>query len=169
MTLDPLRGDVALDIRTGGPRYRRDIGRGSVSVWPSLQRRRHRPVGRMSYSLDALLTAGKRPGKDVAVTLDRVPAGLDAAHVGFVFTDVMGSDHCQVLLCATGRRPRRSDGGRIHDRARLPKPQSLLQVLCLPTAPVLLIGKTETSAGLDFTGSFQTRTACLVNIWLSEF
>src|ERR1700675_4531014 len=98
MTFDPLRDDVALDFRTGCPRYRWDVGRGSVSVWPSLQLGRHRPVRRLSYSLDALLAADKRSGKDVAVTLDRVPAGLDAAHVGFVFTDVMGSYHCQVLL-----------------------------------------------------------------------
>jgi hypothetical protein len=36
----------------------------------------------------------------------------------------------------------------------------LLQVLCLPTAPVLPIGKTETSAGLDFMGSFSDKN-CL--------
>ena len=41
--------------------------------------------------------------------------------------------------------------------------QDLILLLCLPTAPVLLIGETETSAGLDFMGSFQTRTACLIN------
>ena len=28
-----------------------------------------------------------------------VPAGLDAAHVGFVFTDVMRSGHCAVRTC----------------------------------------------------------------------
>src|ERR1700688_1019354 len=65
------------------------------------------------YFFYALLAAGKRPGKDVAVTLNRVPADLDAAHVGFVFADVMGSDPRQELLCATGRRPSQSDGGRI--------------------------------------------------------
>jgi hypothetical protein len=39
----------------------------------------------------------------------------------------------------------------------LPKPKSLLRVLCLPTALVLPIGRTETSAGLDFTGSFSDK------------
>jgi hypothetical protein len=111
MTLDPLRGGAVCDIRTGRPRRRRDVGRESVSVRPSLRFGQHRPVRRLSYFLDALLAAGKGPGKDVAVTLDRVPAGLDAVHVGFVFADVMGSDHCQLLLCATGRRPSRSDDG----------------------------------------------------------
>jgi hypothetical protein len=112
------------------------------------------------------LAAGKRPGKDVAVTLDRVPAGFDAAHVGFVFADVMGSNHYQVLLCATGCRPSRSDGGRIHAGARLPRPKSLLQVLCLPTAPVLPImrnGDFDSSrflTSLDFMGSFSGKN-CL--------
>jgi hypothetical protein len=45
-------------------------------------------------------------------------------------------------------------------RARLPRPKSLLQVLGLPTAPVLPIVKTETSAGLDFMGSFSGKN-CL--------
>ena len=35
--------------------------------------------------------AGKWPGREIAVVLHRVPAGLDAAHVGLIFTDVMGN------------------------------------------------------------------------------
>jgi hypothetical protein len=42
---------------------------------------------------------GKRPGRKVAVVIHRVPAGLDAAHVGFVFTDVMGNGHCGARAC----------------------------------------------------------------------
>ena len=47
-----------------------------------------------SDSHDAFLEAGKKSRGEVAVILNRVPAGLDAAHVGFVFTDVVGSGHC---------------------------------------------------------------------------
>jgi hypothetical protein len=36
----------------------------------------------------------------------------------------------------------------------------LLQISCLPTAPVLPIGRTETSADLDFMGSFADKN-CL--------
>jgi hypothetical protein len=36
-------------------------------------------------------------------------------------------------------------------------PKSLLPILCLPTAPVLLIMRTETSTGLDFMGSFSDK------------
>src|ERR1700730_4498369 len=39
------------------------------------------------------------PTQEVAVVLHRVPAGLDAAHVGFAFTDVMGKGHCGVRTC----------------------------------------------------------------------
>jgi hypothetical protein len=115
MTFDPLRVGAVLTSEPAA------LGTGKMLAEKvfqfallqlRLQFRRRRPVRRLSDSLDALLAAGKRSGKDVAVTLDRVPAGLDAAHVGFVFADVMGSDHCQVLLCATGLRPSRSDGGR---------------------------------------------------------
>jgi len=45
-------------------------------------------------SREAFLEARKRSGGEVAVILDCVPAGLDAAHVGFIFTDVIGSGHC---------------------------------------------------------------------------
>ena len=68
-----------------------------------------------------------------------------------------------MLLCATGRRPSRSDGGQIHARARLPRPKSFLQVLCLPTAPVLPIvrnrdfGRSRFWTSLDFMGSFSDK------------
>ena len=44
---------------------------------------------------------GKRPGREVAVVLYRVSAVLDAAHVGFVFTDVIGNGHCGAPTCMT--------------------------------------------------------------------
>ena len=87
-----------------------------------------------------------------------------------VFADVMGSDHCQVLLCVTGRRPSRSDGGRIHARTRLPRPKSLLQVLCLPTAPVLPIVRNGDFDGSRFYGQlFTQELLALYTIWLCEF
>ena len=42
---------------------------------------------------------GKRPAREAAVVLHRVPAALDAAHVGFVFTDVIGNGHCGARTC----------------------------------------------------------------------
>jgi hypothetical protein len=63
-------------------------------------------------TLILLLAAGQGSGSDVAVTLNRVPAVLDAAHIGILFTDVMGSDHSQVLRYATGHRPGRSGVGK---------------------------------------------------------
>ena len=53
----------------------------------------------LSNSPDALLEAEKRTRREVAVVLDSVPTRLDAAHVRFVFIDVMGNGHC-VLQCA---------------------------------------------------------------------
>jgi len=47
----------------------------------------------MRYSVDAFLAAEKRSRRKVAVVFNRVPAGLDAAHVGFIFTDVVESGH----------------------------------------------------------------------------
>jgi hypothetical protein len=47
--------------------------------------------------------------------------------------------------------------GEFAAQAWFPKPKSLLQILCLPTALVLPIGRTETSAGPDFTGSFSDK------------
>jgi hypothetical protein len=55
--------------------------------------RRRRPVRWLSDPRDAGLEAGKGSRREVAVILNRVPAGLDAAHVGFVFIDVMGNGH----------------------------------------------------------------------------
>jgi hypothetical protein len=50
-------------------------------------------IRRLSDSRDASLEAGKGSRREVAVILNPVPAGLDAAHVGFVFIDVMGNGH----------------------------------------------------------------------------
>src|SRR5271168_3404761 len=58
-------------------------------VCQQLGRRRH--VRRLSELVHAVLAAGKRSGRQVAVILDRVPSGLYAADVGFVFTDVVGN------------------------------------------------------------------------------
>jgi len=52
-----------------------------------------RPILRLSNSLDAFLAAGERPRREVAVILHRIPAVLNAAHIGFVFIDVMGRGH----------------------------------------------------------------------------
>ena len=171
MTLDPLRGGAVCGIQTGRPRHRWDIGRESVSVRPhcnlSLQFRRHRTVRRLRYFLDALLAAGKGSGKDVAVTLDRVPAGLDAAHVGFVFADVMGSDHCQLLLCATGLRPSRSDGGR-------PGSIAQAQIVVAGIGPTDGTGAANCENG-DFGGSrfygqlFRQELLAWYSIWLCEY
>ena len=62
--------------------------------------RRHRPVRRLTDSRDASLEAGKGSRREVAVILNRVPAVFDAAHVGFGFTDVMGSGHCGLPVCS---------------------------------------------------------------------
>ncbi len=58
-----------------------------------------RSVHWLSVSAEAFLVAGKGPGREVAVVLHRVPAGLDAAHVGLIFTDVMGNGHCGARTC----------------------------------------------------------------------
>jgi hypothetical protein len=68
-----------------------DVGREQSEFSSALETRR--PVRRLSDSRDASLEAGKGSRREVAVILNRVPAGLDAAHVGFVFIDVMGSGH----------------------------------------------------------------------------
>jgi hypothetical protein len=91
---------------------------GLIATW-------HRPVCRLSRSVDAFLSAGKRSTRKAAVVLNRVPAGLDAAHVGFIFTDVMGSGHCGTS--ASSHRPSLTVG------KFLPTPKSLLQVLNVPT------------------------------------
>jgi hypothetical protein len=51
------------------------------------------PFRRLIDARDALLETGKRSRRKVAVILNRVPALFDAADVGFVFIDVMGSRH----------------------------------------------------------------------------
>ena len=44
--------------------------------------------------------AGKRPGRQAAVFVHRVPTGLDAPHVGVIFIDVMRNGHCGVPSAA---------------------------------------------------------------------
>src|SRR5437016_11999484 len=66
-----------------------------------------RPVRRLSDAVDAFLAAGKRPRREIAVILHRVPAVFDAAHIGFVFTDVMRNGH--VMLQRSSDRPNRPD------------------------------------------------------------
>jgi len=58
----------------------------------------HRPVRGLSEPFDAFLAAGKRPGGDVAVILNGVPAIPYAAHIGLVLIDVVGSCHCEAPL-----------------------------------------------------------------------
>jgi hypothetical protein len=71
-----------------------DVGRERSEFSSALAAtRRRRPVRRLSDSRDASLVAGKGSRREVAVILNRVPPGLDAAHVGFVFIDVMGNGH----------------------------------------------------------------------------
>jgi hypothetical protein len=59
---------------------------------------------------------GKRPGTEVAVLVHRVPAGLDAAHVGFVITDVLGGCHCGAPV-RSSHESTRSHRGRTYRRA----------------------------------------------------
>ena len=125
---------------------------------PSLQLGLHHPVRRLSDSLDAFLAAGKRSRREVAVILNRVPAGLDAAHVGFIVTDVMGSGHCGAPV-RSSHRPSRSDRWRISCPGLN---RCCRYLLCLPTAPVLPTKTKETSVDPNFMGSFQTSAACLV-------
>jgi hypothetical protein len=53
----------------------------------------------MSDAVDAFLAAGKRPRREIAIILHRVPAVLDAAHLGSVFTYVSGTRHCDARAC----------------------------------------------------------------------
>jgi hypothetical protein len=50
-------------------------------------------VRRLSDPPDTFRAISKWPGREVAVVVHRVPARPDAAHVGFIFIDVMGNDH----------------------------------------------------------------------------
>ena len=91
MTLNPLAGDfgwTSRDALNAGCRY------GGFSVRPSLQFRLPGLVGALSDSLEAFIKTEKGSRREVAVILNHVPAGLDAAHVGVVFADVMRSGHC---------------------------------------------------------------------------
>src|SRR6201987_1350730 len=74
-----------------------DVGRESSALAAT---RRRRPVRRLSDSRDASLVAGKGSRREVAVILNRVPPGLDASHVRFVFIDVMRNAHCGAPMCS---------------------------------------------------------------------
>jgi hypothetical protein len=75
--------DAALDAGCQWARQRR------VSVRLSLQLSRHRPVRRLIDPLDAILEAGKRSRREVAVIFNCIPTGLNTAHVRFVLADVV--------------------------------------------------------------------------------
>ena len=91
-TCDPSEGGfwVELLMRPLTP----DVGREQSEFSSALAAtRRRRSVRWLSDPHDASLEAGKGSRREVAVILNHVPAGLDAAHVGFVFIDVMGNGH----------------------------------------------------------------------------
>jgi len=73
------------------------VGRTSRGTWTIRTAARERRailwLTSRSDSRDAFLKAEKRSRREVAVILNRVPDGLDAAHIGFGFIDVMGNDH----------------------------------------------------------------------------
>jgi hypothetical protein len=92
MTVISFRGPFSVDLLA--PRSTPDVRRGVFQYGPYCDLDAIVRVCRLSDSVDAFLAAGKRSRRKVAIILHRVPAGLDAAHVGFIFTDVMGSGHC---------------------------------------------------------------------------
>jgi hypothetical protein len=99
------------------------------------------------------------PEERAAVILNCVPAGFDAAHVGFVVTDVMGSGHRGAPV-RSSNRPGRSDSWQMSCPG---KNRCCRCLMCLPTAPVLPTKRKETSVNPNFIGSIQTSAACLVN------
>ena len=71
-----------------------------VSLELCRQLRRTRFIHWLSASTEALLAAETRSGRELAVAIiHRVPAGLDAAHFGSVFVDVVGTGHCGSCSC----------------------------------------------------------------------
>jgi len=69
------------------------------SFRPRMQLLRRHLVRWLRHSEEALVAAGKRPGRKIAVVVHRVPAGLDAAHLGIIVVDEMRNSHL-VLQCA---------------------------------------------------------------------
>ncbi len=157
MTLDPLRGGAVCDIRTGRPRHRWDVGRESVSVRPHCNLDSIVTfVGRAIFSTHSWRLA-KGPEK-------MLPSPSIAYQPGLM---PRMSDLCSLMYwgaitvrCSCAQRVVGHAGLTAGARARLPRPKPLLQVLCLPTARVLPIVRTETSTGLDFMGSFSDKN-CL--------
>src|SRR6188768_1657990 len=49
---------------------------------------------RLSDSGEAFLLAWKRPGRELAVALHRIPPRLDRPNIRLVFIDVAGNSHC---------------------------------------------------------------------------
>lgn len=116
-------------------------------------------IRRLSDSLVAFLAARKRSRREVAVILNRIPAGFDAAHVGFVVIDVRGSGHCGDPV-RSSYRPSRSDCWQFSCPGQN---RCCRCLMCLPTAPVLPTKGKETSVNPNFIGSFQTSAARLVS------
>ena len=50
---------------------------------------------RLSDSSEAFLLAWKRPGRELAVALHRIPPRFDRPNIRLVFIDVMGNGHCR--------------------------------------------------------------------------
>src|SRR5271166_3134968 len=71
-----------------------------VSLRPYTQLCRGRSVRWLNAPIETFLTAGKGSRREIAVVSFRVPTRLDAAHVRFVFIDVMRNAHCGVPVCS---------------------------------------------------------------------
>jgi hypothetical protein len=155
---------AALDA---GCRQRKGFSFANCGLEPSF-----RPVRRLSDSLDTFLAAGKRPRREVAVILHRVPAVLDAAHVGFVFADVMGRGHSVLELAGLAPSSEGSapQAGREHLETdsfrRRSQPQFIGDLFCLPTGTRAANGGSETSVRRRFSCSSRT-SCCLPGVQLS--
>jgi hypothetical protein len=132
-----------------------------------LKLRRYRLVRRSSDSLDAFLKAGKRSRREVAVILNPVPAGLDAAHVGSVFADVMGSGH----RSAPVRSSRRPSPGMNPWQIFCPDLSRYYcrHLLCPPTAPVLPTKRKRNFGGSRFYGQLSDKRCLSSNHMATRF
>ncbi len=72
------------------PEAARTAGRMSMENFSLWQWTHHR----LNAFAEAFLAAAIGSGAEVADTVHRVPAWLDAPHVGYDFVDVMGNAHC---------------------------------------------------------------------------